>query len=238
MRRTVRPRILVVEDDHALCDVLPRGPRDEGDTLPDAAAPTPGGSHDRRLVARRAVLVTRVGRHRVGPDPLHRSFTGRAVRALCGDCCLAVMHALLPPPGAASHRDHVRPVAQTLSDYALHEGATGLFTACVGSAAAGSAALLAGLVRSRLPIGTAAPAVLGVGCAGLAFSAVFPTDPAGAVPSPAAWCTATRRAPRWPPCPRPVCCWPAACTATLRHVSGGVGYAACPGPVQPPRSSF
>jgi hypothetical protein len=121
------------------------------------------------------------------------------------------MHVLLPPPATTGHRDHQRltaaahtaltgsvvlagllhlgwaeqvdPVAQTLSYYALHEGATRLFTACVGSAAAGSAALLAGLVRSRLPIGAAAPAVLGIGCAGLVVSAAFPTDPAGAVPS-------------------------------------------------------
>ncbi|MFE2431769.1 DUF998 domain-containing protein [Streptomyces sp. NPDC059373] len=121
------------------------------------------------------------------------------------------MHPFLSPPTAAGHRDtkqltsaartalagsvalaamlhlgwaeQVDPVAQTLSDYALHDGAAVLFTACVGSAAAGSAGVLAGLLRSRLPVGAIAPTALGVGCAGLSLCALFPTDPAGGVPS-------------------------------------------------------
>ncbi|MEV0219814.1 DUF998 domain-containing protein [Streptomyces sp. NPDC050704] len=48
----------------------------------------------------------------------------------------------------------------------------------------GWVALLAGLLRSRLPVGAAAPAALSVGCAGLVLSAVFPTDPVDGVPSP------------------------------------------------------
>ncbi|MFC9843523.1 DUF998 domain-containing protein [Streptomyces sp. NPDC060223] len=117
------------------------------------------------------------------------------------------MHVFLSPQGAAAHDGHrqlasaahtaltgsvalaallhlgwsgqVDPVGQTLSDYALHEGAATLFTACAASAAAGSAALLAALLRSRLPVGTLAPAALAVGCAGLSLCAVFRTDPAG-----------------------------------------------------------
>ncbi|MBQ0825464.1 DUF998 domain-containing protein [Streptomyces tagetis] len=73
----------------------------------------------------------------------------------------------------------VDPLRHTLSDYALHDGAAALFTACAGSAAAGCGALLAGLVRSRATVGTGAPAALAVGCAGLTLCALFPTDPVG-----------------------------------------------------------
>ncbi|MBV1942538.1 DUF998 domain-containing protein [Streptomyces sp. BV286] len=99
-----------------------------------------------------------------------RHLTTVAYAALSGSVVLgALLH--LQPSG------HVDPVEHTLSEYALHEGTAGLFTACVGAAAAGAAALLAGLLRSPLPTGTAAPAALSVGCAGLVLSAVFPTDP-------------------------------------------------------------
>lgn len=107
-------------------------------------------------------------------DP--RRFATAAHTALTGSVVLATLLHL-------RWAKHVDPVGQTLSDYALHEGATDLFTACMVSAAAGSASLLAGLVRSRLPVGPAALTSLGVGCAGLVLSAVFPTDPAGGVPS-------------------------------------------------------
>ncbi|MEV6057609.1 DUF998 domain-containing protein [Streptomyces sp. NPDC052107] len=88
--------------------------------------------------------------------------------------------------GAVLHvgwSEQVDPVGQTLSDYALHEGAERLFAACVGAAATGSVALLGGLLRSRLPVGRVAPAALGVGGVGLVLSAVFRTDPAGSSPS-------------------------------------------------------
>ncbi|MFB6551664.1 DUF998 domain-containing protein [Streptomyces sp. NPDC056405] len=78
----------------------------------------------------------------------------------------------------------VDPVRQTLSEYALHEATATLFKACVGAAAVGSAALLAGLLRSRLPVGAGAPAALSVGCAGLLISAVFPTDAMDGAASP------------------------------------------------------
>lgn len=107
-------------------------------------------------------------------DP--RRFATAAHTALTGSVVLAALLHL-------GWAEHVDPVGQTLSDYALHEGATNLFTACMVSAAAGSAALLAGLVRSRLPVGSGALASLGVGCAGLVLSGVYPTDPAGGVPS-------------------------------------------------------
>ncbi|MFC9502834.1 DUF998 domain-containing protein [Streptomyces sp. NPDC057002] len=124
------------------------------------------------------------------------------------------MHAfLLPPPATTDHpalrqlttaaqttlsgavalgallhlgwAEQVDPVRQTLSDYALDETTARLFSACVGAAAAGSAALLAGLLHSRPPLGTAAPTALGVGCAGLLISAVFSTDPRDGASSPA-----------------------------------------------------
>lgn len=110
----------------------------------------------------------------VPPDP--KRLTSAAHTALAGSVALAALLHL-------GWAEQVDPVGQTLSDYALHDGAAALFTACVGSAAAGSAAVLAGLLHSRLPVGTVAPAALGVACAGLALCAVCRTDPAGGVES-------------------------------------------------------
>ncbi|WP_326725312.1 DUF998 domain-containing protein [Streptomyces sp. NBC_00243] len=106
----------------------------------------------------------------------HSRLASAAHSALTGSVALATMLHL-------GWSEQVDPVGQTLSDYALHEGAATLFIACVGCAAAGSAALLAALLRSRLPVGAVAPAVLGVGCAGLSLCAVFRTDEAGSAQS-------------------------------------------------------
>ncbi|WP_371664725.1 hypothetical protein [Streptomyces sp. NBC_00280] len=63
--------------------------------------------------------------------------------------------------------EHVDPVGQTLSEYALREATADLVTAVV-AAAAGS---LAGLLRIRLPAAdVAGPAASSIGCAGLVFS--------------------------------------------------------------------
>ncbi|WP_405910587.1 hypothetical protein OG742_44435 [Streptomyces sp. NBC_00828] len=74
------------------------------------------------------------------------------------------MHVLLSPHAAAGHGGHGRPAS------AAHSALTGT-------------ALLAALLRSRLPVGAVAPAALGVGCAGLSLCAVFRTDEAGSVQS-------------------------------------------------------
>ncbi|WP_405933327.1 hypothetical protein [Streptomyces sp. NBC_00827] len=74
------------------------------------------------------------------------------------------MHVLLSPHAAADHGGHGRPAS------AAHSALTGT-------------ALLAALLRSRLPVGAVAPAALGVGCAGLSLCAVFRTDEAGSVQS-------------------------------------------------------
>ncbi|MGW3624620.1 DUF998 domain-containing protein [Streptomyces sp. NPDC000880] len=79
--------------------------------------------------------------------------------------------------------EHADAIGQTLSDYALVEGGGRIFTGTVVCLAAGSAALLAGLRRSGLPVGGPATALLGTWCGGLLLSAVFPTDPAGSTPS-------------------------------------------------------
>lgn len=102
----------------------------------------------------------------------------RAVRALWGGCCLAVMHALLIPPvdsvghpavrhlttavdtalsGSAvigaflrpGSSEHVDSAGQEVGDDALRDGTAGLFTRVR------AAALLAGPRRSRLPAGAA-----------------------------------------------------------------------------------
>ncbi|MFJ2829645.1 DUF998 domain-containing protein [Streptomyces sp. NPDC087263] len=106
----------------------------------------------------------------------HRQLASAARTALTGSVALAALLHL-------GWSEQVDPVGQTLSDYALHDGAATLFTACVACAAAGSAALLAALLRSRLPVGTVAPAALAVGCGGLSLCAVFRTDPAGGAQS-------------------------------------------------------
>jgi len=82
--------------------------------------------------------------------------------------------------GWAKQVDTVR---HTVSDYALRKGADRVFAGTVASLTAGSAALLAGLVRSRLPVGPSATALLGAWCGGLALSGIFPTDPLGAKPT-------------------------------------------------------
>jgi hypothetical protein len=79
--------------------------------------------------------------------------------------------------------EHADAIGQTLSDYALVEGGGRVFTGTVVCLAAGSTALLAGLVRSGLPVGGPATALLGTWCGGLLLTAVFPTDPVGSTPS-------------------------------------------------------
>lgn len=75
-------------------------------------------------------------------------------------------------------------VRHAVSDYALAKGANRVFAGTVASLTAGSAALLAGLVRSRLPIGASATALLGTWCGGLALAGIFPPDPLGATRTP------------------------------------------------------
>ncbi|MFE4959997.1 DUF998 domain-containing protein [Streptomyces sp. NPDC056653] len=82
--------------------------------------------------------------------------------------------------GWAKQVDAVR---HTVSDYALSDGAGRVFTGTVACLAAGSTALLAGLVRSGLPLKAAETALLGTWCGGMALTAVFPTDPEGSAPS-------------------------------------------------------
>ncbi len=78
----------------------------------------------------------------------------------------------------------VDPVRHTVSDYALRKGADRVFAGTVASLSAGSAALLAGIVRSRLPVGASATALLGAWCGGMTLTGIFRTDPLGAVPTP------------------------------------------------------
>jgi hypothetical protein len=82
--------------------------------------------------------------------------------------------------GWAKQVDTVR---QAVSDYALSKDAAAVFAGTVASLAAGSAALLAGLVRSRLPVGAPATALLGVWCGGMALTGIFRTDPLGGSPT-------------------------------------------------------
>jgi hypothetical protein len=77
----------------------------------------------------------------------------------------------------------VNTVRHAVSEYALAKGADRVFAGTVASLTAGSAALLAGLVRSRLPVGASATALLGAWCGGLALSGIFPTDPLGVPPT-------------------------------------------------------
>ncbi|MEU6408341.1 DUF998 domain-containing protein [Microbispora sp. NPDC046933] len=77
----------------------------------------------------------------------------------------------------------VNTAGHAFSDYALSEDADWIFTGTVVCLSAGSAALMAGLVRSTLPVGGSAKALLGVWCGGLALTALFRTDPVGGVPS-------------------------------------------------------
>jgi hypothetical protein len=83
--------------------------------------------------------------------------------------------------GWAKHVDTMR---HTVSDYALRKGADRVFAGTVASLSAGSAALLAGIVRSRLPVGASATALLGAWCGGMALTGIFRTDPLGSVPTP------------------------------------------------------
>ncbi|MFI7446551.1 DUF998 domain-containing protein [Nonomuraea sp. NPDC049714] len=72
-------------------------------------------------------------------------------------------------------------VRQVLSDFALSDGAYGIFAGTVACLSVGSMALVAGLVRSRLPIGAPAIVLLSVWCGGLALAAIFQTDAPGAL---------------------------------------------------------
>ncbi|MEV4526146.1 DUF998 domain-containing protein [Streptosporangium sp. NPDC049304] len=82
--------------------------------------------------------------------------------------------------GWAKQVDTVR---HTVSDYALSKNTAAVFAGTVASLSVGSAALLAGLVRSRLPIGAPATALLGVWCGGMTLTGIFRTDPQGGVPT-------------------------------------------------------
>lgn len=84
--------------------------------------------------------------------------------------------------GWAKHVDTVR---HTVSDYALRKGADRVFAGTVASLSAGSAALLAGLVRAKMPVGATATALLGAWCGGMVLTGVFRTDPLGGAPTPA-----------------------------------------------------
>jgi hypothetical protein len=79
--------------------------------------------------------------------PAVRHLTTAVGTALSGSVVIGAF------PGLRSAR-HVDPAGQEVGDDALHEGTAGLFTR-VGAAAAGSAALLAGPLHSRLPAGAA-----------------------------------------------------------------------------------
>ncbi|GII95367.1 hypothetical protein Ssi02_55980 [Sinosporangium siamense] len=133
---------------------------------------------------------------------LHGSFTISPVRATQHTGFLAVMdsshltrklvvaaHAGLAGSLVGATALHigwakqVDTVRHTVSDYALSENAAAVFAGTVASLSAGSAALLAGLVRSRLPIGAPATALLGVWCGGMALTGIFRTDPQGGVPT-------------------------------------------------------
>ncbi|MEV7085644.1 DUF998 domain-containing protein [Streptomyces sp. NPDC093085] len=74
-------------------------------------------------------------------------------------------------------------IRQTVSDYALSEGADAVFTGTVASLSAGSTALLASLVHSRLPVGRTATVLLGAWCGGLVLTASFRTDPIDSAPT-------------------------------------------------------
>ncbi|KAF4405391.1 MULTISPECIES: DUF998 domain-containing protein [Streptomyces] len=80
-----------------------------------------------------------------------------------------------------AHR--VDTVRHTFSDYALSDGAGPVFTGTVACLTAGSTVLLAGIVRSGLPVGAPARALLGAWCGGLALTAVCRTDPPDGAPT-------------------------------------------------------
>ncbi|MEO3855476.1 DUF998 domain-containing protein [Acrocarpospora sp. B8E8] len=107
--------------------------------------------------------------------PLTRKLVVAAHAGLAGSLVgAAALHL-----GWAKQVDTVRHV---FSDYALNEGADQVFAGTVACLSMGSTALVAGLARSRLPVGAPAIALLGAWCGGLALAAVFRTDPPG-VPS-------------------------------------------------------
>lgn len=108
-------------------------------------------------------------------SPLTRKLVVAAHAGLAGSLVgAAALHL-----GWAKQVDLVR---QVFSDYALRDGAGQVFAGTVACLSMGSAALVAGLVRSRLPVGAPAIALLGAWCGGLAIAALFPTDPPG-IPS-------------------------------------------------------
>jgi hypothetical protein len=106
--------------------------------------------------------------------PLTRRLVVAAHAGLAG----ALVGAAALHLGWAEQVDAVRHV---FSDYALSGGADQIFAGTLACLSVGSAALIAGLVRSRLPIGAPAIALLGAWCAGLALAALFRTDPPGAL---------------------------------------------------------
>ena len=75
--------------------------------------------------------------------------------------------------------EQVDAVRNVFSDYALSDGAYGIFAGTVACLSVGSTALVAGLVRSGLPVGAPVIALLGAWCGGLALAVVFRTDPPG-----------------------------------------------------------
>jgi hypothetical protein len=102
--------------------------------------------------------------------------TRRLVVAAHAGLAGALVGAVALHVGWAGQVDTVRHV---FSDYALSDGAYGIFAGTVACLSVGSTALVAGLVRSRLPVGAPAIALLGAWCGGLALAVVFPTDPPG-----------------------------------------------------------
>jgi len=110
-------------------------------------------------------------------SPHSRSLTAAAPAGLAA----TVLGAAVRHVGWARQVDTVR---HAVSDYAPANGAGRVFAGTVASLTAGSAALLAGLVRSRLPIGAPATALLGTWCGGLALAGICPPDPLGAAPTP------------------------------------------------------
>ncbi|WP_327589752.1 DUF998 domain-containing protein [Nonomuraea sp. NBC_00507] len=104
--------------------------------------------------------------------PLTRKLVVAAHAGLAG----ALVGAAALHLGWAKQVDTVRNV---FSDYALSDGADQVFAGTVACLSMGSTALVAGLVRSRLPVGAPAIVLLGAWCGGLALAVVFPTDTPG-----------------------------------------------------------
>ncbi|MDX3615253.1 hypothetical protein OG920_01490 [Streptomyces europaeiscabiei] len=86
--------------------------------------------------------------------PAARHLTTAIHTALSG----SVVIGAFPRPESAGHVD---PVGQAGGDDVLHEGTGSLFTTWVGAVAVGPAAMFAGPLHRRLPVGAAASAPWG-----------------------------------------------------------------------------